>query len=279
MKPFEYSHVYVIESLRPNDVNTGTELFNDVIRRRMRQRGLEANCSLIIVSSKIEFFAALEMIRQVEINQLANPIIHFEMHGDETGLQVSNYEIISWEELQFFLLQLNGICGNNLFVSMATCKGGYIHKAINPSAWTPFWGFMGPFEEVTDAEILANFAPFYNEFLQSDNFNAAVAALHAANPAGYSRFRFNNTEYIFQKAYQNYEVIYLTPEMIELRLKVLFLECRPKPEFRDWTDEKLNDVLRRFIVDDKALLKKNLMRKFFMLDKFPHHAQYYPDLA
>jgi len=278
MKPLEYSHVYVIESLRPNDAKTGTELFNDVIRRRMMQKGLEAQCALITVDSKLEFFNALETIKKAEVYQLANPIIHFEMHGDENGLQVSNNEIISWQEIQFFLLQLNGICRNNLFVSMATCKGGYIHKAINPSMWTPFWGFMGPFEEVIDAEILANYSPFYDEFLQSGSFNDAVTALHAANPVGYSRFRFHNTEYMFQKAYKNYELFYLTPEMIEQRIGHFFAECRPRPEFNMWSDQMIRDYAQHLIVDEGGVLKKRLMRKFFMLDKFPEQEQYYNGL-
>jgi hypothetical protein len=32
----------------------------------------------------------------------------------------------------------------------------------------------------------------------------------------------NNTEYIFHKAYENYERLYLTPEMIEQRVEAIF---------------------------------------------------------
>ena len=239
------------------------------------QRGLENQCELISVNSKLEFLGALETIRRAEVMQLANPVIHLEMHGNENGLEINNSEIVSWQELQFFLLQLNGICGNNLFVTMATCKGGYIHKTINPSMWTPFWGFVGPFEEVTGAEILANYSPFYDEFLQSCNFDDAVAALHAANPVGYSRFRFHNTEYTFQKAYKNYELLYLTPAMVEQRIGLFFAECRPRLEFDAWSDDMIREQARRLIEDEDGFMKKNLMRKFFMLDKFPEHEKYY----
>lgn len=278
MKPFEYTHIYIIQSLRLNDAKTGTELFNDVIHRRMMQRGLETQCALLTANSKIEFFNALETIRKAEVFQLAKPIIHFELHGDENGLEINNGETVSWTELQFFLLQLNGICRNNLFVSMATCKGGYIHKAINPSMWAPFWGFMGPIEEVMGEEILANYSSFYDEFLQSGNFNSAVMALHAINPDGYSRFRFHNTEFVFQKAYQNYELLYLTPEMVEQRIGHFFSECRPRQEFNMWSDQMIRDYAKQLIMDEGGFLKKQLMRKFFMLDVFPDDAQYYNGL-
>ena len=156
MKPFEFSHIYVIESLRPDDYKTGTELFNDVIMPNMMKRGLEKNCELFEISSKVDFLQTLEIIRQKEIFQDVNPIIHFEMHGDKNGLQFTNNETISWAELQYYLIQLNGICGNNLFITMASCNGGYIFKAINPASCSPFWGFVGPFETVSNGDIIEN---------------------------------------------------------------------------------------------------------------------------
>ncbi len=278
MKPSNYTHIYVIESLRPNDLLTGTELFNDIILRRLSQKGMEANSALFNVTSKHEFFECMEKIQQAAIFELANPMVHLEMHGNENGLQVSSGENISWEELQYVLLQINGICGNNLFISMATCKGGYIHKAINPSLWTPFWGHVGPLEEVSGLEILANYTSFYNEFLQSGDFNLAVEALNASNPTGFSRFRFHNTEFTFRKAYDNYEALYLTPEVLEHRLESMVQECRPLPEFNTWTDDRIKDFGRYLFVNQKDVLKKRLMRKFFMIDKFPEHLEYYPDL-
>jgi len=279
MKPFEFSHIFVIESLRLGDDETGTELFNDVIRPRMMQIGLENQCELIRVNSKQEFLDAIEHIRQLEIHHLANPIIHFEMHGDEDGLQLENDDYIDWPELQFYLLQLNGISGNNLFVSMATCFGGYIHKTINPGAWAPFWGFAGPFDEVFEDEVILNYSAFYNEFLQSRDFNAAIDALNAANPGGHSPFRFLNTEFVFQRAYDRYELYHLTPERVDQRVEAMFAECRPMPAFNQWDDQMIRDFGRHLIVNEGENMKRAMMRKFFLVDKFPEHEQYYEGLG
>lgn len=104
MKPLEFSHVYVIESLGPDERKTSTELFNNVIRKSMMQRGSKNLCELIEVNSKAAFLLALETIKQAEIHQMANPIIHFEFQGNENGLQLINNENIAWVEIQFFLL-------------------------------------------------------------------------------------------------------------------------------------------------------------------------------
>lgn len=276
MKPLEYSNVYVIESLKDGERKTGTELYNDIIRRRMEQKNLAGNCELIDnIEEKVQFFAAMEKIIDDEKNLLANPIIHFEMHGGKQGLELANGDFITWQELQFFLVQINGICGNNLFITMASCFGGYVYTAINPSFISPFWGFIGPFEEVGENEIMANYGAFYNEFLQSSDFQAAEQALHASNPATFSRFRLHNTELVFEKAYRNYEVFHLKPERIEERLDQMVAECRPKAEFNNWSDQQIRDWGRYIMVNEKNILKKNLMRKFFMLDVFPDQTKYY----
>jgi hypothetical protein len=274
MKPFEFSHIYVIESLRSDDDKTGTELFNDVIRPNMMKRSSEQNCMLFNVTAKRDLLQILETICQKEVN----PIIHFEMHGDEYGLQFTNYETISYSELQPYFLKLNETCGNNLFITMATCNGGFIFKAINPATWSPFWGFVGPFENVSNGDIIENYSAFYTEFLQSLDFNLAVDALNAANSSGQSKFHFRNTEYVFQMAYENYDLLHLTRERIEQRLEAMLPECRSNPHFVNWSDQMICDLLKYIIINDGHNLKKRIMRKFFLLDKFPEHEKYYEGL-
>jgi hypothetical protein len=99
MKPLDYSHVYVIESLRPEDVLTGTRLYHDVILLRMIQRGMSAQCALFSIRTKFELFSVMEEINKAEVFQGANPVLHFEMQGDEEGLEINNGDDISWKEL------------------------------------------------------------------------------------------------------------------------------------------------------------------------------------
>lgn len=269
MKPLELNKIYVIESLRKEDTKTGQFLFNDTIKRRLEQKDLTNNCELITPTTKEEFITALEHITQDVIYNLVNPIIHLELHGSKDGLQLNNDDIILWNELQFRLIELNGISECNIFQTIASCYGGYIYTVIRPNLRTPFWGFVGPFEMVYNDEILLNFTSFYDEFLQSSDFNLAVDALNNSNPDNKSKFRFQNTEYIFNVAYHNYEIKYLTPEVVEQRLNKGLIEAKEHQELQEWTDEAIKHMLRFFMVDSKDLLKENMMTNFFMWDLFP----------
>jgi hypothetical protein len=270
MKPLEFSSVFVFESLRPGDIKTGASLFNDTIRPRMMQKGLEGQCELITITSKADFFNALGEIYNQIIYKLVNPVIHLEMHGSKDGLQVTNGEVITWQELQIRLIEMNGLTENNLFVSLATCYGGYIYTVISPRLRTPFWGFIGPFEQVDGDEVLANYTAFYDEFLFSNDFAEAEKALHNSNPNIVSKFRLQNTEFVFAKAYKNYEEKYLTPAMVEHRTNLIAAQCKDMPEFKGWTIVQMKKMAKKIMVDHKQKLKEDLMSKFFMWDLFPH---------
>lgn len=269
MKPLEFSHIFVIESLRPDEELTGTRLFNRAIYPGMLEKNLENNCDHFTVISKQDFVNAISTIRSNIVSNNISPIIHLEMHGSITGLQFTNYERITWEELQPILIELNVLCKNNLFLTMATCYGGYIYNAISPKLQAPFWGFIGPFDEVDEDEVLADFTNFYFEFLNSLDINAAESALHRQNAPNASKFRFQNTEFAFKKAYSNYEQNHLTPERIEERLAQLEEEFRKTGEYEGWTSERIKEFAKSIIVDQNDVIKERLMTRFLMLDIYP----------
>src|SRR5690606_25656735 len=181
------------------------------------------------------------------------------MHGSKTGLQLTSFERVTWEELQPILIELNVLCKNNLFLTMATCYGGYIYNAISPKLQAPFWGFVGPFDKVDEDEILADFTNFYFELLRSLDMNAAETALHIQNAPSVSRFRFQNTEYAFKKVYNNYEQNHLTPNRIEERLTQIEEECRKTGEFQDWSSQRIKDFARSIFVDQNDAIRNQFM--------------------
>ena len=271
MKKLDFNKIYVIESLKEKDIKTGQLLFNDIIKRRLEQKELYDNCELLMPTSKETFFECIEHVRKETILKLVNPIIHFELHGLEEGIKVSNNDIITWEEIQFKLIQLNFNTKCNLFITMATCVGGYIYTLIKPSLRSPFWGFVGPFENVYPDEVLENYSAFYDEFIQTLDFNKAVKALNNSNLNGKSRFKFYNTEYAFNVAYENYEKKYLTEEIIEKRLNAGLIEAKKHNELKTWSDDAIKKSLKFLMVDSKDLLKENMMTNFFMWDMFPEN--------
>ena len=272
MKFLEFNSIFVIESLKTGEKKTGSELFNDIIRRGLLLMDMEQNCHLYTVESKVELLSVLEKIEQNIIYNFVNPIIHFETHGSPDGIWLSNDEVVNWNELQKIFIKLNLLSENNLFITMATCYGGYIYKAISPRDRAPFWGFVGAFEEVYPDEILFNFSSFYEEFLKSLDFNKAQEALNnSITPtSAISKFKFQNTSDGFQKAYDNYEKKYLNPTVFEQRLNILACQAMSYKEFKGWSIEKTKAYLKNIMIDKQKELKENMMSNFFSWDCFPN---------
>ena len=269
MTVFQFNKIYVVESLYSDDEKSGEILHNDIIRRKIEQTGSGIQHELILVNNKDEFFKTFDHIRQEVIYRLVNPIIHFEIHGCQEGFVLNSDELIEWKDLQIRLLELNLLTKNNLFLSLATCYGGHIHKVISPRMWTPFWGYVGPLDEVFVGQVMAGFQEFFDELLTSLNFGIATQRLNQSNQNLPTAFYFCNTEYIFNRAYDNYEQKYLTDEIVENRLMSGLNEARQYKEVQHLTDEQVKQFLKYWMVDQKDFLKKQMTEHFFMYDVFP----------
>ena len=266
---FQFNKIYVIESLFPNDEKTGELLYKDIISRKIEQTGLGIEHELIFVINKEEFLKAFDHIRQEVIYRLVNPIIHFEIHGCTEGFVLNSDELVKWEDLQMKFLELNLLTKNNLFLSLATCYGGHIHKVISPRMWTPFWGYVGPIDEVFEDQVMAGFQEFFDELLTSLDFGIATKRLNKSNQNLPTVFYFCNTEHIFNRAYKNYEQKYLTEEVVEKRLESGLANARKQKELQHLTNEQVKQFMRYWMVDQKDFLKKQMTEHFFMYDVFP----------
>jgi len=269
MAILQFNKIYVIESLRETESHSGQELYDDIICRKIEQQGVDVLHELMIVNSKEEFFQALDHIREEVIHDLINPIIHFEIHGSEEGFELNSGELTAWNDLHRRFVELNLLTKNNTFLSLSTCYGGYIHKIISPRMSSPFWGFVGPFTEVNEQHVMAGFQSFFDELLTSFDFSVATQRLNQTNADLPGEFHFRNTEYVFHRAYENYEKKYLTEDVIQKRLESGLAEARNYKEMENLSDDEIRQILRNWMVDKKDILKRKMMDRFFMYDIFP----------
>lgn len=260
MKTFAFNKIFVIESLRSGDEKTGETLYSETIRLGMLKKGDDYKYEFLSVKSKNDFFVAIENIKSEIESENNYPVLHIEMHGSPEGIQTSNLEFISWLELQNRIVELNISCKGNLFLTMATCYGSYIFKLIKPNLTSPFWGFVGSFDEIFPDEIMTNYKAFYEEFIDSLNINKAIDKLNSINNLDSPKFRFYNTEFAFDVAYKNYENKYLTPEVVKTRIDKLILEARSYNTLKGENEEKLRKEFRHIIVD---MNKEKLKQQFF----------------
>ncbi|GAA4789810.1 hypothetical protein GCM10023231_17220 [Olivibacter ginsenosidimutans] len=187
--------VIVIQSLLPNESQTGKQLYDDIIKRRCSQH--ELNSGIVNVKNKDEFLNLASTLLEKLQPESAKPLLHFEVHGCEEGLQLASGEIVGWDEVGSCTRSINEYLGNTLFISLATCKGAHILKSIDPTIRAPFWGILGPKQDISHEEVVNDFNGFYDELLNSFDLQKAIDILNDFNPSAV--YVWMTSEFVFDE--------------------------------------------------------------------------------
>ena len=106
----DIKHIVVFQSLPANDQQTGQDLYDDCIKRRidyMQENEQKMTHSFYDIQNKEQL---IELFKYYETNAeyMADGLLfHFEMHGDQNdGLLLKNGEYIAWTELITLFLSL-----------------------------------------------------------------------------------------------------------------------------------------------------------------------------
>lgn len=179
----QYNSIIVIQSLRPNDRPTGEELYNDIISRFTQLNSTTS--SFHVVETRLEFLILFQTIADAVKTKNLLPILHLEIHGDDTGMQLTNGEMILWEEIEPYLREINTFLKNKLLITLAACKGITMYKMVKFDLPAPFWGIVAPKSEISSATLIADFTEFYTQLLRHKDIQAAVDCLNV-NKSGFT---------------------------------------------------------------------------------------------
>ncbi|PEH80351.1 hypothetical protein [Burkholderia gladioli] len=174
---FLNSHVFIIDGLTTGELQTGRQLYDDLLDLGYNEAG-SASVEYRRVASSGEVLQALEEI--VEYARLGcKPIIHFECHGDaDGGLQVGgSRDMVSWESIEPLLRRINLASKCNLGVVMAACYGLYAITPLKIHRPTPFYFLIGPQDEVTAGALRNEMPAFYRTLFRTENLDAALASV------------------------------------------------------------------------------------------------------
>lgn len=274
MSSFEFNKVYIIESLKSNELKTGEELYNDFMKWVPLYKKMEIEIVLKKVNSKKEFFKLLDEIEKDCIDNENYPILHLEIHGNDAGLVLNSGEQITWEEIYESLVKINLAIGNNLFLTLAVCHGAYLMKIIKLDKPAPFFSIVGSFGELLVSDIQVDYRKFYEKLFDTLDVNEAIKELRKSNETPPYRYRYLDTENIFKDVYNNYLKDNMYKEAMKKRAKkaieqkILYLQinnraCRRK-------NEKL---FIKELKRTKEIYEKNHRRIFFMIDRFPENKE------
>lgn len=270
MSTFTFNKLYVIESLQIGDKLTGTELYNDLIKWKEFEHNGKLKTQLVSIENKITFFNLLDSIKKECVELKCFPMIHLEIHGskDHSGLVLKSKELVTWNEIYESLIEINSIIGNNLFLTLAVCHGGYLMQLIKPDKPAPFWGFIGSFDTIGVNDLMIRYYEFYKEFFDSLNLNLAFYKLSNSNPTIPSTYKFISSEETFKNVYNNYLKENTSEKGIEERIKqvkhdkkLIFLNRHERRNKEKKFAKEIRNTKEKFY--------KKHSNVFFMLEKFP----------
>lgn len=244
---FDMNKIFIIESLKDDEIKTGKNLFDNQLKDRQDKLPSE----FFQVMNRNDFFSCLDSIKNdANINQTL-PFIHFEIHGCIEGIVTSSEEFITWREFANKLREINIITKNNLCISLATCYGAYIYSEINPTKKAPFWGFIGPWEEVSAGSISASFNSFFECLLITFDFYKSINALNSHNGSDYE-YTFKYSEEVFEKVWDKYELVNYSEQGMKNRLD--YLESELNKAFKDagiQSDLNVREVCSNMLINDR----------------------------
>ena len=230
--------IIVIQSLNPNDIKTGENLYNDILRYKNYSKK-ESFSSFYDVHSIQEFRLA---INDIENSLVGGDILtlQIETHGCDRGIGLSNDEIIEWKEFYDLIRPINIKTGHLLFVIMAMCKSIAMISSLNPTERAPYRAFICTTRDVYPDEISRGFNAFYENYFNLLNITEALKALqeNVKDENGYSPFQMLVAEEVFNETFNpNINISDLVDNQLE-RLNI------PKTED---TKSIMSDSLRNLL--------------------------------
>ncbi|WGQ08958.1 hypothetical protein QG516_20815 [Pedobacter gandavensis] len=227
------------------EVQTGTLLYNDLLRYKAEQSRY-FNAELKVVNSKAEFYQVFTKISEDVAEGKYRPYIHFEIHGNTSGLVLNNNDLVTWAELYHLFLNINILLKNQLYISLATCYGGYLINAIDPLKKAPFFGFVGTLDKVSSFDLQVGFYEFFETLLSTNDLTLATNALRTANPDLPVKYISIISEAIFKHLEKKLYMQFNNRILKLKRQKVLEKLARANPDIRKkYQKKELRDHLRK----------------------------------
>jgi hypothetical protein len=266
----DFNKIYVIESLSANETKTGTNLENDIIRRRLwNHDGITSK--LYEINSKSEFYSLLSNIESEVLKDNVIPYLHFEIHGNPDGFLLNSDEQINWYEFRPRLTQINFLSRNKLWISLATCYGAYLYSTYSIVSKAPFYGYVGAWSEINIQDLSVSYERFFEKLLQEFNIEKAVKALNLSNPNLPVEYKLYNSQDVFNKTYDAYEKDKYSPKGFKERLDTIVRQGLSDPRNKNLklTEEFIRDFAKKTLLGEKERFRKYYYDQFMMIDKFP----------
>jgi hypothetical protein len=253
----------IVESLRPDEVHTGTELA-DYLRRKPLPIAVE----LFQPITRDDFVETLNELAERTAAGACSPLVHIEAHGDRTGIETTSGDEVGWQSVGDTLRIINIPMRNSLVVTTAICHGAYVSvaAALNPSKPAPFCGIIGPGTTVLAEHLEKGFRAFFGELLESGDF---VTALHELQTRNLPTYRALDMADLFRQGWAAYLKTTVGPVLEERIVKNVARLRRDEIERRGGRERAL--TMERERLTNYADRRDQRWRTFIMADLYPEN--------
>lgn len=268
----EINKVFVIESLRENDMSTGTKIKKHICFLEPNADVKYSNCT-----TKLAFLQYLdEILNTVSCDD--GILLFIEVHGSVSGIELGG-EFVAWSDLTTKFQAINERSHMGLAVVFSCCYGVHFYKQTSILGRSPYYVMFGVDNSIYDDRLLKMNQTLVDGFYQSEDLSKIVNRtniqlnIHDVNltylEAGdllVGAFTNYFTKQLsiqpllkrFEETYQEYRRITLEKPMNHSQYKKHYFEFIFN---RETLENGFNDIRDRFLMTD---LDGTLYERFYV---------------
>jgi hypothetical protein len=262
------TNIWIIEWLATRDQRTG-RLLHEWMEERRPRWSYYSECT-----SKLEVLSAIKRATTLTRKYRMIPVIHFESHGSEIGLEgpdgKGGRELLSWDELNEPLQMLNLKTRCNLIVVVAACCGFAGIKAFTRGPLAPATALVGPNTRIQTNSLLYGTKEFYRRIIMDQDPRLDEMAISASREAGNVYFDWEPFAVLAYDAFAE-QLIFSMREYQQLnqikRIREMMYEVCELSNAD--IEQRLSLISQSF----KTTLIQQLWDKMFMIDLYPENRE------
>lgn len=265
-----FNAIYVLESLREGELKTGQDLYDSVVLPACSELFEGPYTEFAVIPNERELHAKLSVIAYAARHGNHLPVIHFEAHGDESGIELADGSSISWRSLVLRLAEINQACRMNLVVVAMACNGWGLTYALMPSDRAPVFMLVGPPDNILAANILVATKAFYGALIKYMDVNRALAAMNSCAPFQNWAIKPATSEILFCRVFRMYLDEYANPQALKERENTLIAKLARVRQLDVLQTAALRTELRPQLAN-REWWYDHFREQFLMLDLFPEN--------
>jgi len=128
------------------------------------------------------FRDALETLRAIAGTLTSEALLlHISAHGNNTGIQLTSGEIVTWDQLKQLIMPVNEAVAGRLIVCMSSCEGFSACQMAMEEGSLPFLGVIGHVATPSWSDTAVAFHAFYHMYAKGLGVEKATEAMRAAS--------------------------------------------------------------------------------------------------